>query len=74
MTLPIPLDKSPRVCSVCGKSSYSSGGIHPQCAEAQADGARVARLKAARKAEMIERALIPRAPAKVGAFRSDRRT
>jgi hypothetical protein len=30
--------------------SYSAGGIHPQCAEEQADASRVARLKKIRKA------------------------
>jgi hypothetical protein len=42
--------KPRRLCSVCGRVSYSQGGIHPQCAEEQADAPRVARLKAAKKA------------------------
>jgi len=41
--------KPRRLCPVCGKASYSAGGTHPQCAEEQADAARVARLKKARK-------------------------
>jgi hypothetical protein len=40
-----------RLCPVCQKVSYSREGIHPQCAQLQADMARVERLKAkARKA------------------------
>jgi hypothetical protein len=35
-------------CPVCGKASYSPGGIHPQCAMQQADEPRLARLRAAR--------------------------
>jgi hypothetical protein len=31
------------VCPVCGKTAYSQGGIHPQCAVTQAD--KVAREK-----------------------------
>jgi hypothetical protein len=50
---PAPLstpDVQPRrVCSVCGKVTYSRGGIHPQCAEEQADADRVAKLKAEQK-------------------------
>jgi hypothetical protein len=41
--------KSHRLCPVCGMVSYSAGGTHPQCAEVQADAARVARLKKAQK-------------------------
>lgn len=52
---PLPLltpDNNPqRVCSVCGKVSYSRGGVHPQCAEESADAARVKLLKEAQKAE-----------------------
>ena len=51
---PIPLAEGnikPRpLCAVCGRVSYSLGGMHPQCAEEQADAPRVARLKAAKKA------------------------
>ena len=43
--LPTGASKPPRVCSVCGSVSYSVGGIHPQCAEEQADAKRVARIK-----------------------------
>ncbi len=27
----------PNICPVCGKSSYSAAGIHPQCAVKQCD-------------------------------------
>lgn len=49
---PIPLDSSPKrkICPVCGQSSYSSTGIHPQCAMTQADAPRRERLAAKRKA------------------------
>lgn len=32
-------------CPVCGFTSYSREGIHPQCAQQQADEKRVARIK-----------------------------
>jgi hypothetical protein len=35
------------VCPVCGKTAYSRGGIHPQCAAARADKVRRAVGKAA---------------------------
>ena len=34
---PIFPSRKPNICPVCGKSSYSAAGIHPQCAEKQAD-------------------------------------
>jgi endogenous inhibitor of DNA gyrase (YacG/DUF329 family) len=36
------------LCPICGKASYSLGGIHPQCAMQQADEPRLVRLKAAK--------------------------
>jgi hypothetical protein len=39
------------LCPICGKASYSRGGIHPQCAMQQADEPRTLRLRAARIAE-----------------------
>lgn len=33
-------------CPVCGQSVYSPAGIHPQCAQTQADQVRLVRLKA----------------------------
>ena len=38
-------------CPVCGEISYSLEGIHPQCAQRQADQTRMNHLKAARLAE-----------------------
>ena len=38
-------------CPVCGKRTFSQGGIHPQCAVLQADAARSEKLKADRKRE-----------------------
>ena len=32
--------QKPPACPVCGKPSYSRGGVHPQCAVARADKAR----------------------------------
>lgn len=37
-------------CPVCGSVSYSSSGVHPQCAMQQADAERMKRLKARPKA------------------------
>jgi hypothetical protein len=37
------------VCAVCGKVSYSRGGVHPQCVLERADAIRVSRLKKAKK-------------------------
>ena len=40
------------LCPICGKASYSRGGIHPQCAMQQADEPRTLKLREARKAEV----------------------
>lgn len=48
--LPLVSCPQPKTCPVCGHSSYSSNGIHPQCAVTQADEPRKARLVAAKKA------------------------
>src|SRR5258708_2201129 len=52
---PVPLlareNKPRRLCCVCGMVTYSFGGIHPQCAQEQADVPRVEAFKAAKKAE-----------------------
>ena len=52
---PIPLllrQNKPRlVCLVCGMVRYSPSGVHPQCAQKQADVERVQVLKSAKKAE-----------------------
>jgi hypothetical protein len=39
-----------RTCPVCGKRSYSSNGIHPQCAMKHADESRTRRYKTDKKA------------------------
>lgn len=50
---PLVQDGKPRrLCPVCGKMSYSRGGVHPQCAHKQADAPRLESLKAAKKAEL----------------------
>lgn len=38
-------------CPVCGEISYSSAGIHPQCAQEQADAVRTKRAKPSEKSE-----------------------
>jgi hypothetical protein len=40
--------RTPPACPVCGKPSYSRGGVHPQCEVARAD--KVRKLKPAPKA------------------------
>ena len=40
-----------KLCPICGKASYSVGGVHPQCAIEQADAPRLVQLRAARVAE-----------------------
>jgi hypothetical protein len=40
-----------KACPMCGKATYSAGGIHPQCAIEQADEPRLVRMRAARLAE-----------------------
>jgi hypothetical protein len=44
-------NKPGRVCSVCGTATYSRGGIHPQCAQAQAEASRIELFKAMKKVE-----------------------
>lgn len=46
---PTPLHQGPQPkrCPVCGQASYSSQGIHPQCAARQSDSQRVLLSKAA---------------------------
>jgi hypothetical protein len=40
-----------KLCPVCGKSTYSRDGIHPQCSMVQADEPRKLRLQAERRAK-----------------------
>ena len=42
---PIFHSSQPNLCPICGKASYSSAGIHPQCAVKQADDKRRLDLK-----------------------------
>jgi RNA polymerase subunit RPABC4/transcription elongation factor Spt4 len=46
---PLPLYVAPhrKRCPVCGETSYSLGGMHPQCCVRQADAERIRRLKLA---------------------------
>ncbi|MBI3864851.1 MAG: hypothetical protein HY290_23490 [Planctomycetia bacterium] len=53
--LPLGETKPPRLCAVCGQVSYSLGGVHPQCAQEQADAGRLARIKAEKKAELRDK-------------------
>lgn len=56
-TKPEPLYTVPSlgtICPVCGKKSYSSAGIHPQCAVKQADAPREAALAVQRKEKRAE--------------------
>ena len=48
---PVPIVPEPvrNRCPICGETSYSRGGIHPQCALQQADAPRNARIRAERK-------------------------
>jgi hypothetical protein len=51
---PVPLnDHAPKgsVCPICGKTTYSVGRIHPQCAMIQADAPRKQRLAEQRRAD-----------------------
>jgi len=48
--------RPPKICPVCGSSSYSRDGIHPQCAQQQADAPRIAKIKAKKKAEQAKAA------------------
>ena len=49
-----PIRGGRRECPVCGKSSYSKDGIHPQCAAVQADMPRQKRLVDAKKKKCAE--------------------
>jgi hypothetical protein len=43
------------LCPICGKATYSLGGIHPQCAMQQADAPRLALMKTRKVAEPKEK-------------------
>jgi hypothetical protein len=50
---PVPLVTGCRrpICPVCGQTSYSRAGIHPQCAVKQADNKRLERIRERGRAE-----------------------
>lgn len=52
---PGPMYASPnrKVCPVCGQVSYSSAGIHPQCAEFQADEKRLKKAKSKKPEKIV---------------------
>jgi endogenous inhibitor of DNA gyrase (YacG/DUF329 family) len=52
-------------CPICGKASYSLGGVHPQCSQRQADVKTSERLKAAQKAEALSPKAAPAPTAKI---------
>lgn len=52
----LPGGRSPKICPVCGSSSYSRDGIHPQCAQQQADAPRIAKIKAKKKSDQAKAA------------------
>ena len=35
--VPVIADENYNLCPVCGKRSYSAAGMHPQCAQSQAE-------------------------------------
>lgn len=55
MHKPVPLVASVtrKHCPICGMVAYSQGGVHPQCAQNQADSVRMKRLRA--KAAKLEK-------------------
>jgi hypothetical protein len=48
---PLFVARKRKQCPVCGEAAFSREGIHPQCAQKQADDKRVARLKLKKKRE-----------------------
>ena len=50
-TLPLQAPAQRQRCPVCGEASYSRAGIHPQCAQRQADAKRMARCRSRAKAK-----------------------
>jgi uncharacterized protein (UPF0212 family) len=53
---PIVVEPDSKKCPICGKPSYSRGGIHPQCAVTQADSPRKIQLAAQKKALAVTKA------------------
>ncbi|HYM86041.1 MAG TPA: hypothetical protein VET30_04830 [Pseudoxanthomonas sp.] len=58
ITKPQFIAQSPPLCPVCGKASYSRGGVHPQCAVTRADAV----LSKARKAKAAAKSKVARPP------------
>lgn len=54
---PDPSSCWPQICPVCGHSSYSLTGVHPQCEAERADEPRRIRLVAKRKAKTLRASL-----------------
>ncbi len=52
--MPVAVGPIPKKCPVYGKSSYSLGGIHPQCAVSQADAPRRLQIAADKKAKTLQ--------------------
>jgi len=50
---PIIGEHNRKICPVCGKRSYSAGGIHPQCAVQQAEAPREQQHKAKAKKKPV---------------------
>ena len=55
-------ERKPRRCPVCQQPTYSSYGIHPQCAEKQADEPRRLRLAAEKDAKKANKETDSRPP------------
>jgi hypothetical protein len=60
-TAPITTSPGRKVCPVCGQVSYSPAGVHPQCAETQADEQRMKQAKAKKNAKPVSLAATPSA-------------
>ncbi len=61
---PTPILDEPnrKTCPVCGKRSYSAGGIHPQCAVQLADAPREQQLKEKKKIEAKKKSVAKKPP------------
>ena len=60
---PGPMYATPnrKLCPVCGQVSYSSAGIHPQCAEVQADEKRLKKAKSKKPDKIVNMEATPSA-------------
>lgn len=48
-------ERGKKICPICGRSSYSREGIHPQCAVQQTDAARHERIAAEKRKRAQEK-------------------